>query len=77
MLKLAKIPPAKGRGLRHYDLSIVASKPVRARLLCATLSLVLPVTFGDTGACRCAALAPSAAIQFFVKNSAPFFAVKT
>ena len=53
----------------------VASKPVRARLLWATLSLVLPVTFGQIAACRSAALALSAAIHFVMKTSAPCFAV--
>ena len=42
----------------------VASKPVRARLLWATLSLALPVTFGHIAACRSAALALSATIHF-------------
>ena len=52
-----------------------ASKPVRARLLWATLSLVLPVTFGHITACRSAALTLSAEIHFVMKNSAPCFAV--
>ena len=55
---------------------IVASKPVRARLLYATLySLVLPVTFGHVSACINAALALSAAIHFVMKISAPCLAV--
>ena len=48
---------------------------VQARLLWATLSFVLPVTFGQIAACRSAALALSAAIHFVMKNSAPCFAV--
>ena len=48
----------------------MASKPARARLLGAILSLVLPVTFGHTTACLIAALALFAAIHFVMKNSA-------
>ena len=53
----------------------MASKPVRARLLWATLSLVLPVTFGHVSACLNAALALSAAIHLVMKPSAPCLAV--
>ena len=53
----------------------MASKPARARLLWAILSLVLPVTFGHTTACRSPALIFSAAIHFAMKCSAPCAAV--
>ena len=52
-----------------------ASEPARARLLWAVLSLVLPVTFGHTIACRSLGLAFSATIQFITKCSAPCTAV--
>ena len=52
-----------------------ASEPARARLLWANLSLILPVTFGHTTACRSPALAFSAAIHFAMKYSAPYSAV--
>jgi len=39
--------PQKVRICATITSQTVARKPVRARLLCATLSLVLPVTFGD------------------------------
>ena len=51
------------------------SEPARARLLQAILSLVLPVTFGHTTACRSPALVSSAAIYFAMKCSAPCSAV--
>ena len=53
----------------------MVSGPARARLLWAILSLVLPVTFGHTTACRSPALAFSAAIHFAMKRSAPRSAV--
>ena len=49
----------------------MVSKPVRSRLVRAIRSLVLSVTFGHTAACRCSALAFSAAIHFAMKRSAP------
>ena len=52
-----------------------ASEPARARLLWAILSLVLPVTFGHTIACRSSGLAFSATIQFIMKCSASCSAV--
>ena len=52
-----------------------ASEPARVRLLWAILSLVLPVTFGHTAACRSPALAFAAAIHFAMKCSAPCSAV--
>ena len=48
-----------------------ASEPARARLLWAILSLVLPVTFGHTTACRSPALFFSAAIHFAMKCRRP------
>ena len=53
----------------------MASEPARARLLWTILSLVLPVTFGYTIACRSPALAFSTAIHFALKRSAPCSAV--
>ena len=47
------------------------SEPARARWLWAILSLVLPVTFGHTTACRSPALAFSAVFHFAMKRSAP------
>ena len=52
-----------------------ASDPARADLLWAILSLVLPVTFEHTTACRSPALASSAAIHFAMECSAPYSAV--
>ena len=52
-----------------------ASEPARARLLWAILSLVFPVTFGNTTACRSPALASSAAIYFTMKCYVPCSAV--
>ena len=52
-----------------------ASEPARARLHWAALSLVIPVTFGHTTACRSPALAFSAANHFAMKCSAPCSAV--
>ena len=52
----------------------MASEPARARLLWAILSLVLPVTFGCTTACRSPALAFSAASHFAMKRSTPCYA---
>ena len=49
----------------------MAGKPARARLLWAILSLILPVTFGHTTACRSPALALSAVTYFATKSSAP------
>ena len=56
-------------------MSTRASEPARARLLWAILSLVLPVTFGHTTACRSPALVFSATIHFAIKYSAPCSAV--
>ena len=53
----------------------MVSEAARTRLLWAILSLVLPVTFGDTTACLSPAPTFSAAIYFTVKRSAPFPAV--
>ena len=53
----------------------MASKPVRARLLWAILSLVFPVTFGHVSECRNASLALSAAIHFAMKRYVPCLAV--
>ena len=53
-----------------------ASEPARARLLWAILSLVLPVTFGHTTACRSPALVFSAAVNFSMKCSTPCSAVR-
>ena len=50
-------------------------KLARTRLLWTFISLVLPVTFGHTTACRSPALASSAAIDFAMKRSAPCPAV--
>ena len=50
----------------------MASEPARARLLWAILSLLLPVTFGHTVACRSPALAFSPAIHFAMKRSAHY-----
>ena len=44
--------------------STMASEPARARLLCAILSLVFPVTFGQSTKCHCPALTFSAALHF-------------
>ena len=55
--------------------STMASEPARARLLWAILSLVLPVTFGHTTACRSPALAFCAVIHFAMKRSAPCSAI--
>ena len=52
-----------------------ASGPAQARLLWATLFLVLPVTFGHTTAYRSPALVFSATIHFAMKCSAPCSAV--
>ena len=52
-----------------------ASEPAQVSLLTAILSLVLPVTFGHTTACRSPALASSGAIDFAIKCSAPCSAV--
>ena len=49
----------------------MVSEPAQSRLLRAILSLVLPVTFGHTTACRSLGLAFSAAIHFAMKRSAP------
>ena len=56
-------------------LSIMENEPARTRLLWTILSLVLPVTFGYTIACRSPALAFSAAIHFAMKRFAPCSAV--
>ena len=53
----------------------MASDPARTRLFWAILSLVLPVTFGHTIACRSLALAFSAAIYFAMKRVALYSAV--
>ena len=53
----------------------MASEPARARLLWAILSLVLPITFGHTTACRSPALIFPAVINFAMKRSAPYSAV--
>ena len=53
----------------------MASEPARKRLLWAILSLILPVTFAHTTACRSSALTFSAAIYFAIKRSAPCTAV--
>ena len=55
--------------------STMARKSVRARLLWAILSFVLPVTFRHSTACRSPALTFSAAIYFTLKLSAPCSAV--
>ena len=49
----------------------MASESARARLLCAILSLALPVAFGHTTACRSPALAFSATINFAMCTSPP------
>ena len=49
----------------------MASEPSRARLLWAILSLVLPVTFGHTTACRSPGLAFSTVIHYATKRCAP------
>ena len=51
--------------------STMAKEPARARLLCAVLSLALPVTFGHTTACHSPVLSFSAAIYFAMKHPAP------
>ena len=48
----------------------MASEPARTRLLWAILSLLLPVTFEHTTACRNPALTFTAAIHFAMKRSA-------
>ena len=59
--------------LRHCGLPTASSKPVRARLLWAIFSSVLPVNFEDVSTCRNATLALLAAIHFVVKLSAACF----
>ena len=53
----------------------MASKPARACLLWAILSLIIPVKFGHTTACRSPAPAFSEAIHLAIKCSAPCSAV--
>ena len=50
-------------------------EPARTRLLWAFLSLVLPVAFGHTTACRSPALIFSAGIRFAIKRFTPCSAV--
>ena len=66
----------EGYKLRHlWLINNGERKPARVRLLWTILSLVLPVTFGHTTACRSPALAFSAAIHFVMKCSTPCSAV--
>ena len=53
----------------------MAGEPERVRLLRVILSLILPVMFGHTSACRSLVLTFSAAIYFAKKRSALCFAV--
>ena len=53
----------------------MTSEPARARSLWAIISLVLPVTFGYTTACRSPALTFPAVIHFAMKRFAPCPAV--
>ena len=63
-------PNARGAQVRATcGQSTRASEPARARLLWAILSLVLPVTFGHTTACRSPALVFSATIHYAMKCS--------
>ena len=54
----------------------VCSEPALARLLWAIFSLILPVTFGHTTACRSSTLTFSVAIHFAMKCPAPCSAVQ-
>ena len=53
----------------------MVNEPARESLLWAVLSLVLPVTFGHTTACRSPAPTYSAGIEFSIKRSTPCSAV--
>ena len=60
---------------RRHDIQTKRREPARARLLWAILSLIPPVTFGHTTACRSSALAFSATTHFAMKCSAACSAI--